>query len=348
MSKKLLITTNKYRISTEAKNSKGLRIRTKGINLGEFENNPLLLWMHQRPEGKKDDVLPLGNIVEPEFVNNELWARLGFDPEDDFAVSIYNKYENGTLRMVSAGLIPLKLAKHAGEVWVDFSKLKEVSCVDIGSNPESYEVKLYEDTEELIQLSFDSLKEQNENLFKNGDMKLIQLQAGQLLPLLKLSEGSEPEKVFETIQGLITLSESQATAIQAKEQELLTLNASYTTLKTTHESMVKLANEEKIILLVDGAVDARKFTADQKDKWVKLAEGNFEGVKELIDGMPAHKTIEEQLNLNEGGDADELKELVKLSYDDLDKSGQLQELKDKAPLEFQKKYKGKYGVEYQG
>lgn len=336
MSKQLLLTTKKYRISTQAKNSKGLRIRTSGIDISGYKNNPLLLWMHQRPEGKKDDVLPLGNIVELELKNDELWGRLGFDPDDKFAISIYNKYENGTLRMVSAGLVPLKLAKHAGDVWVDFSKLKETSCVDIGSNPESYEVKLYQDTEELLRLSYDSLKQDYKELFKNENKMDDELLQG-AIPILKLSEGSGASEALAAIQAMATASATNAARILTLKEEKEEVQGKY-------DDLLKLQNETKILTLVDGAIEKGKFTADQKQKWIKLAEGDFDGVKELIETMPENKSVNERLNL--GGDDEELKGLLKLSYVELDEQGLVEKLKEKSPVHFKQKFKEHYEVDY--
>ena len=346
MASKMLITSKKYRISNEAKNDKGFRVRTAGIDLSEFENNPILLWMHQRPKGEKKELLPVGNIVELELLDNELWGRLAFDPTDDFAVQLYNKYENGTLRMVSAGLVPLEFKEHNGEPWLDTSKLKEVSAVDIGSNSESYGVQLYQDSEGLVQLSFSQLQNKHRELFKTSNMKMITLQAGTLLPLLKLAEGSDAAAAEQAITQLVTLADTQKTTIAEKENALVKLQGDLDGITTKYEDLVKLQNTQKIEALCEGGVTERKYTKDQKAHFVKLAAQDFEGTKALIDSMPKQEEVSTLLGAS--GSDSEVAELMKLSYEDLDKSGKLEMLKTKSPEGFKKKFKDTYGVDYKG
>ena len=59
--------------------------------------------------------------------------------------------------------------------------------------------------------------------------------------------------------------------------------------------------------------------------------------------MPANKSVIEQLNLNNADNA-----LLKLSYDELDKSNQLIKLKADNIEAFKEKYKAKFGTEYKG
>lgn len=47
-------------ISTEAVNSYGTRVLTSGIDLSQYERNPVLLWMHRRAWNGK--AMPIGRI----------------------------------------------------------------------------------------------------------------------------------------------------------------------------------------------------------------------------------------------------------------------------------------------
>ena len=50
-------------ISNSSLNSYGFRVLTEGIDTAQFERNPILLWMHNRPmRGTTDEVLPLGRV----------------------------------------------------------------------------------------------------------------------------------------------------------------------------------------------------------------------------------------------------------------------------------------------
>lgn len=158
----MLTTSKRYVVNTDNLNSYKFRVLTAGIDLSQYKNNPVLLFMHQRPTGiSRNEVLGLGNAIDLQFENdNRLTCRLSFDDKDDFAVSIYNKYESGVYNMLSPALIPLEETMDAkmmlpGQVGPTVTKslLKEISCVDIGANPEAYACELYDRNGNLISLS---------------------------------------------------------------------------------------------------------------------------------------------------------------------------------------------------
>lgn len=148
-------------ISTEAVNSFGFRVLTAGIDLSQYRQNPILLWMHIRPVGSsRDQILPLGFISDLQVNGTELSGIPNFDDTDDFALKIYNKIENGTIKMCSPGLHPkeqseaieLMLPGQTGPT-ITKSLLIEVSIADIGSNPDALAVELYDAGGRLIKLS---------------------------------------------------------------------------------------------------------------------------------------------------------------------------------------------------
>ena len=153
-------------ISTEALNSFGFRIITAGIDLSDYLKNPILLYSHALPQGNsKDQILPLGFMSDLQVSNNQLSGIPNFDDTDTFAISIYNKVENGTLKMCSAGLVPLEKSSNPAvmlpeqtEPTVTKSKLIEVSICMIGANPDAYAVALYNKTGVSIKLSSTNTK----------------------------------------------------------------------------------------------------------------------------------------------------------------------------------------------
>lgn len=162
----MLKSSKRLIISTEAVNSFGFRVLTSGIDLSQYRNNPILLWMHQRPEGKsKDEVLPLGFISDLQLNGTELSGIPNFDDSDDFAVKIYNKVQNGTIKMCSPGLLPVEQSDAPAMMvpgqtlpTVIKSVLIEVSIADIGSNPNALAVELYDIAGCSIKLSVGSAK----------------------------------------------------------------------------------------------------------------------------------------------------------------------------------------------
>ena len=132
-------------ISTEAVNSYGTRILTAGIDLEQYKRNPVLLWMHRR--SYQDTAGPIGRIENLRREGDKLIGTPVFDANDPFAKQVESKWENGFLRMASAGLEPLEVSDDPALVFdgqtratVTRSKLVEVSIVDIGSNDEALQL----------------------------------------------------------------------------------------------------------------------------------------------------------------------------------------------------------------
>lgn len=148
----MLKSTKQFTLSSEAINSHGFKVITSGIDLSHFRNNPLMLWMHSRATaGNSKEILPLGFWDSIKVSEGKVTAVPVFDDKDPFAVAIYHKVEQGTLRMASAGLVPTKW--HTSEKVLEESILKEASIVDIGSNAEALAVALYDRDSKVLSLS---------------------------------------------------------------------------------------------------------------------------------------------------------------------------------------------------
>jgi len=327
------ISTKRFSITSEEKNSLGFRVRTAGIDLTDYNNNPLMLWMHKRAKGEsKEEVLPLGNVIKIELENNAYYGVPAFDDTDPFAMTIYNKVENGTIRMMSAGLFPLSWSKDDnGDIWLETSVLKEISIADIGSNSKSFSIALYDESEQLITLS---LEEITNNLKPEIDMKLIQLNAD-VLPLLKLADGATAEDVQTAIGNLITLAET-------KEQEVLKLTNERNDFETKLDAEVKKSIDARNLTLVTLAADENKFVKGEIPNWLKLAEADYEGTKKVLDGMTGQKKVADQLT----GDEKLSDEFVKLSWSELEAKNMLLTLKEKDLPLFKEKFKAEFNVEY--
>jgi len=140
-------------------------VLSDGVDFSQYINNPILLWMHQRANGiNKDQILPLGRVVEIRREGDAWTGQLEFDENDTFAMSVYNKYEAGVLNMISLGAIPLEISDDpkfmlSGQQnpTVIRCLVTDISCVDIGGNPQSLPVQLYDAGGNRIALSFTSV-----------------------------------------------------------------------------------------------------------------------------------------------------------------------------------------------
>ncbi|RYF26590.1 MAG: hypothetical protein EOO42_01105 [Flavobacteriales bacterium] len=339
----MLKSTKRFLLTSEKKNNQGFKVRTSGIDLTDFYNNPIMLFMHERPKGlSTNEVLPLGFWDDIEITNDgKIYATPVFDDTDDFAVKIYNKVENGTIKMASAGLAPGSFNDNPEDLWLETSIGVEFSIVDRGSNSEalSSSIALYNKTNELVTLSdINSII----NLTKSSEMKLIQLSAA-TAALLLLKDGATETEAHTAIEKLVTLAATNKTEIETLTKEKGELAAAKIEVETKLEAAVKLAGEEKVIALVDNAINVdRKITADLKDDYIKLG---YDVAKSLLDKMPANPTIIKQLEKETGaGD----KTLLTMSYKELDKAGKLLTLKAQDFEVFKTKFKEEYNTDYAG
>jgi hypothetical protein len=355
-------TTKRYVVTTSALNCYLFRILTEGLDLTQYLKNSILLWMHQRPRGlSKDEVLPLGRAVDVLIEGDQITCALEFDESDPFAMQIYNKYENGTLCMLSAAVIPLEWSEEPDKMLpgqigptVTKGKLLEISCVDIGGNDDALPCALYNSEEKAIELStltpsgiitlFNNLQ-----ITKNEEiqtMKLITLSASvqsAILLGLKLQDTATEVEVQNAVQGLITLAANQKTQITTLTTEKETAQGELNKAKTDLDTAVKLANSTKVATLIKLHQGAGKFLAGAAPDWTAAAEKDFTGTEKLLNGMPASTTLELALNQQKG-------EVwyAKLTYADMDKGGKLVKLKTENIEAFKAKFKEHFGKEYKG
>ena len=90
----------RFILSDERVNCFGLRFITKGIDISDFEKNPVMLYMHGRGQ-------VIGKWVDIKKEGVQLTAEPEFDQADEFAVTIQKKVEGGFLNAASASLQPL-------------------------------------------------------------------------------------------------------------------------------------------------------------------------------------------------------------------------------------------------
>lgn len=153
----------------------------------------------------------------------------------------------------------------------------------------------------------------------------------------------------------ITADAADATAVNnaiaqlaAKAQKVETLQTELTTTQNKLREVEEATATVKAEALVDTAVAANKIVAGEKPKWVKLAKADYEGTKEVLDGMQAAPTMQHQM---EGGPAKlaneaRLAELSKKTGKELYMEGLLEELKGLSMEVFKAKYKQYFGSDY--
>ncbi len=313
MGKEAIITSNGL-------NSYGSRVLTEGGDLRQYERNPVLLFMHNRAFSREN--LPIGRMEGLRIDGDRLIGTPVFDLNDEFAKRIADKWENGFLRMLSAGIEIIETSSDAsvmlpGQTRPTITKWKlvEVSVVDIGANDEA--LRLYDQAGTMLKLASGIDNEVLPLLKGKEDNQLIikTTMNKELLTLLGLQEGATDEQVLATVRGLKE---------KADKAESLTLAS--------------------ITSMVDDAIASKKITADKKEHFVNLGKAaGIESLRETLSLMkPAQKPTEVIVERTEKVEGKKEVTFAKLSEVP---EAELPKMKEENPAEYARLYKAEYGVE---
>lgn len=307
-------------ISNSSLNSFGFRVLTSGIDTKQFERNPIMLWMHNRPwRGTTDEVLPIGRIENLRVDGDNLIGTPVFDETDDFAKKIKAKWDAGVLKMVSAGLDvveqsddPSVLVPGQVRSTVTKSKLREVSIADIGANDDALVLFCNGKTINLAdgKDSLDFLNPIKQHL-NNDEMKAIALKLG-------LPETATEAEVLNKVEEL-----------QAQSAEAETLR-----------NDVQQQAEKVIELAVDNAVKLRKITADKKNHFVEMGKKvGLESLTETLNLMTVAKKPTEVIDRGTDEPAGTWKKLSDVPSD------KLLTLRDENLEQYKQLYKAECGID---
>ncbi|MFK7058908.1 HK97 family phage prohead protease [Flavobacterium oreochromis] len=134
-----------FLVSDESINCYGGKVLTSGISTTQFEKNPIMLYMHERPN-------VIGRWENLKIENDKLYADAVFDIADPKANEIAGKVERGFLKSASVGL---SIIEKEGDT-ITKSELLEISIVDVGGN--SNALRLYKGTQSEIMLKLNEIQ----------------------------------------------------------------------------------------------------------------------------------------------------------------------------------------------
>lgn len=318
-------------ISTSGLNCYGGRVLTSGIDLTQFQKNPLLLWMHRRSFDR--DAMPIGRIDNLRTDGDRLIGTPVFDQNDEFAKKIESKWENGFLRMASAGIeiietsdAPEHLLQGQTRRTITRCRLEEVSIVDMGGNDEA--LQLYDRSGKVLKLA---AGEDNDALpllapekkddpsgtapdgkADNQTNKLTQSMNKEILQLLGLSETATEQEAV----GALRLLKEKADKVET----------------------LQLAS---ITAVVDGAIAEKRITADKKEHFVNIGKAaGIDSLRTTLSLMQPVKKPTEVIHQTDAPRDDEPKTYAKLSDVPAD---QLEKLREERPQDYERLYKAEYG-----
>lgn len=329
-------------ISDESINSYGFWVMTDGIDLSAFLKNPVMLWNHNRGGlGVTSDQLPIGIWKDLRIENGPstgsgpvLTGEPVFDENDEFAVKIKQKYESGILNACSIGFAPLEwsdapeMLKEGQKVaTVTRCRLLEISICDIPSNANAT-VVLYDDDNKVINLS-DLPNKAIGPKINNNMPKEIALKLG-------LDENASPQACVNAIDELKSEIASHEATRQNLDQENRQLKQR---LKAIDDAEAE-AQKQEVVSLLDDAVKSGRIDAKARPQFEKLFELDHEAAKTALAALPERKPMEAKPAGTGDGD------LCKMSWDELDKSDRLLELKTKFPDIYQQKFNEKFNKKH--
>lgn len=236
---------NRVRLTNDTLNSYGYRVLTDGVDISQYERNPILLYMHNR--GKA-----IGLIKDIKRENEEITGEPVFDEATELSCQCKKQWDFGSLRMVSIGFEIIETSEAAelivpGQRYATVTKARliEVSLVDIGANNDA--IRLHKDGQ-LITLS------------EGGDCPL---------PRLNHKPINRPQMELKALALQLGLPETaDETAVNAKLAELKAANDEAENIRKENEQL----KFSQITASVDGAIAAKKIPADKKQFFLDLGK----------------------------------------------------------------------------
>jgi hypothetical protein len=310
-----------FLLTDSSLNSYSYRLLTAGYLLAEFEKNPIGYYMHGTKESgfpremgvlvKWEDLVLRGDKVYGKPCINLSHPR-GQRTVDEIESGFLNAASMGHLVAIEISSNPLDYLENQEGPTVSKWYNRECSIVDIPGNYNAL-TDLFDEQDQPINLSaFNS---------QNIKMKQIFFTPAQLT-LMNLTADADDKAVSTAFANLV--------ATARKAEGLETANAA---LKTEKETAVndlaafkKSTVEKDVKDLVAAAVNvSKKITKEMGVQLEKDYAGKPTELKNLIDAMPAYLSIAKQSQqAPEGGTSEKI---AKMTYDELDKGGLLEDLK---------------------
>lgn len=312
-------TSNRVRLTNDSLNSYGTRVLTDGLDIEQYNRNPVLLWMHQRGQ-------VIGTLTDIQKEHGEITAQLNFDEASELSQRCKKQWEFGSLRMVSVGIDilawsddPNLAVEGQTMATITKSKLTEVSVVDIGAN------------DDAIRLNYQGQQ--------------LNLSAGGACPLPSLyNQSNQPQSTYPTEMDTKVLAlklglpdGADETAIYAKIDEIKATSTEVETLRAEKEAVI----QREVEALVDGAVAEKKIELKMRDHFLQLGKSvGADNLRTTFQSMSPREKL--SATLNSLGQAVQSKTYAKLS--DVP-SEELMQLRESDPDRYKQLYKAEYGID---
>lgn len=307
----------RVRISNESLNSYGTRVLTSGMNVEQYNRNPVLLYMHERGQ-------VIGYVKDLKVEDGDVTGELVFDEATELSKRCKKQWEFGSLKMVSVGIDivetsddPKFLVSGQAAPTITKSKLFEVSLVDIGANDDA--IALHKDGVRLTLGKgaadvLPPLHIKNNKKRKEMDQEKLALELG-------LPKDADEAAISAALAKL-----------KAKDAEAESLRAECDTLRAA-----------RIETLVNAAVAEKKIGEDKKQQFLELGKKvGAEDLKATFDAMSPRVRLSSIAGGDGGspvGGSAGYKKLSDVPVEELEK------LRKEDPARYKKLYKAEYGID---
>lgn len=268
--------SKRFVITEESLNMYGFRIRTLGIDMSRFNDNPVCTLNHNYEKA-------IGQWTDIQIGTTSMSAVPSFDENDPEAMLIYDKIEQGIIKTASVGVFPLEMQ---GE-WLERCEMLEIAIAPVPGNKNASVVLYGADGVQLKSSDAKTLllsvqkdtnqKEENTNQLKIMNKELLAalvLLCAQAGVTVQLSADAKDEDIQKAMGSI----GNKVVALTASNQALKTANDEFQTQALT-------AKNAEVATLVDSAIADKRITADKRETFVKLAAADFELCKSTLESL---------------------------------------------------------------
>ena len=303
-------------------NTYGFRMMTGGCDLSEFRKNPIMLFNHN------DWEMPIGRWDNIRVEGDRILADADFDLEDERGREIARKVESGYLSACSVGAWvsetssdPALMLEGQSGATVTSWTLREASICNIGANHnalvlyDAMGAKVQEADYSTVLELCDGHQEQTPIITPN----IIKIMKDEIAKVLGLSESTEESALIAAVSKL----RDELKGYRQREAEALHTEA---------------------VALTDEAIREGRLDASAREATLRLFAADHESAKAMLTALPRPANVEEAIRTASDDRTDALRKLAAKSWDELDRSGQLETLRDGDPDAYEAKYKERFGT----
>lgn len=333
--------SKRVRISNESVNSYGFRVLTSGMEVAQYQRNPVLLYMHERGQ-------VIGYMKDVQVKDGEVTGEPVFDEATELSKRCKKQFEFGSLKMVSAGLEiyetsddQAQLAKDQKRPTVTRCRLYEVSLVDIGSNDDAIVLKMGGQTVNLAAGEACPLP-----LLTDGTAQMAQ--EGNLIPnpssLNDIINPNKNESGMITLKDVALMVGLQETATEAEVRDRMKLMLEEHNRLAEAEKKLSELSKARVVALVERGIKERRIEASRREEMVTLfSKLGADEAEKLMAGMAQQvkpsDLIQTGANATLGATPEGWKSLHDVPAD------KMLQLKQERPEEYARLYKAEYGME---